>query len=98
MDRLPVRGMRPGRPVRAFGVCASVLAVSGALMLSGCDSQQPPPVIHARVARAADALVRFTSCGDALRNLRAAASRAVGPTGFALDYGGVRGVARYTRA
>jgi Beta propeller domain len=84
--------LRPGRPVWAHGLRAGALLASGALVLSGCTGHPFAPVIHAGALRAADvALVRFTSCGDALRNLRAAAGNAVGPGGFAVGIGTAAG-------
>jgi len=63
------------------------VAGSVALVLSGCAGLPFAPVVHTGAARAADTLVRFTSCRDALQNLRAAASNAVGPGGFAASTG-----------
>ncbi len=83
-ENTPARDMRPGRPAGALGVRAGAVLALGALVLSGCAAGQTEPVRTGAV-RAAGALVRFTSCGDALRNLRAAASRAVGPGGFAVS-------------
>ena len=77
--------LRPGRPVWAHRLRACALLASGALVLSGCTAHPFAQVIHAGALRAADvALVRFTSCGEALRNLRAAAGDSVGPGGFAV--------------
>lgn len=85
--------LRTGRPVWAHGLRAGALLASGALVLSGCTGHPSVPVIHAGALRAADvALVRFTSCGDALHNLRAAAGNAVGPGGFAASAGTAAGV------
>src|SRR2546429_1311104 len=82
----------PGRPVWAHGLRAGALLASGALVLSGCTGHPFAPVIHAGALRAADvALVRFTSCGEALRNLLAAAGNAVGPGGFAVGTGTAAG-------
>ncbi len=89
LGNLPVPGLR-GRPVRGFGAGVGVLLASGALVLSACSARPFAPVIGAGGPRAAGAgLVRFTSCADALRNLRAAASKAAGPGGFAVS-GGAR--------
>jgi Beta propeller domain len=55
----------------------SVLFAAGTLVLSACASEQFVPVIKASAARVADQLVPFTSCGDALRHPRTAASSAV---------------------
>ncbi len=89
---IPGRGPRPGRPVCALGVRAGALLASGALVLSGCTARPSGQVIHTGAPRAADvALVRFTGCGDALRNLRAAASKAIGPAGYAARAGAAAG-------
>jgi Beta propeller domain len=85
-DNLPRHSLRPGRPVCTLGVRVGALLASGALALTGCTAGPLAPVIHAGVPRAADVtLVRFTSCADALRNLRAAAGSTVGPEGFAVS-------------
>jgi hypothetical protein len=55
----------------------SVLFASGIMILSGCASGPFRPVIKTSVLRVADQLVPFASCGDALRNLRTAASNTV---------------------
>src|SRR6266536_4050587 len=79
-----------GRPPCVLGVGA--LLTSGALVLSSCTARPSAPVPRTGVLRAADVtLVRFSSCGDALRNLRAAASNTVGPGGFAISAGAVAG-------
>jgi hypothetical protein len=84
--------LRPGRPVWAHGLRAGALLASGALVLSGCAAHPSAPVIHAGALRATGvALVRFTNCGEALRNLRAAAGDAVGPGGFADGTGAAAG-------
>lgn len=96
-----MRSLAPGRPVRARGVRVGALLALGAMILSGCAGGPFAAVTRTGAPRAADvALVRFTSCGDALRNLRAAASRSVGPGGFAVGIGaavaGRRGTAGAT--
>src|SRR5260370_9557327 len=83
-DAPGIRAGAPGIRAGALGIRAGALLAAGALVLSGCAAHPFPPVIHTGALRAADvALVRFTSSGDALRNLRAAATRSVGPRGFA---------------
>lgn len=83
MEDMPERDLRPGRPVCLLSVRAAMLLASGALVLSGCAAHPRGPVIRMGALSAADvALVRFTSCGDALRSLRAAAANAAGPAGF----------------
>jgi hypothetical protein len=55
----------------------SVLFASGIVILSGCASGPFRPVVKTSAPRLAAQLVPFASCGDALRNLRTAASNAV---------------------
>src|SRR6266851_2625007 len=80
-EHVPVRVPQAGRQERALAVRMSVLFASGIVILSGCASGPFRPVIKTSAARVADQLVPFASCGDALRNLQAAASNAV--AGFA---------------
>jgi hypothetical protein len=83
IGNLSWRNLRPKGPVYAFGLRVGALVASGALVLSGCAAQPSAPMTYTGVLRAADvALVRFTSCADALRSLRAAAVNAVGSAGF----------------
>jgi hypothetical protein len=82
---LPNRDPRPGRPALALGIWAGALVASAALVLSGCAAGPPVRVIRTGGLRAASALVTFASCGDALRNLRAAASSAVGSGELAIS-------------
>jgi hypothetical protein len=90
LENLPLPGLQRGRLVCAFGLRVGVLLAAGALVLSGCAARPVAPVIHTGGPQAADVrLVRFVSCGDALRNLRAAASNAVGSGGFAASTGAV---------
>src|SRR5260221_9078620 len=77
-EHVPVRVPQAGRQERALAVRMSVLFASG-MILSGCASGPFRPVIKTSAARVADQLVPFASCGDALRNLQAAASNAVTP-------------------
>ena len=85
------RNLRPSGPVRTFSLRVGAMIASGALVLSGCAAHRSAPMTYTGVLRAADvALVRFTSCADALRSLRAAAGHAaagntVGPGGFAVS-------------
>src|SRR5215469_9664217 len=66
-----------GRKGKAAGVPAGVLLALAALVLSACAGS-PAAGRGAHAPSAADvALVRFTSCDDALQNLRAAAASAV---------------------
>jgi hypothetical protein len=82
-EQLLVPGPRPDHPASALAICISAIFASGALVLSGCTGQPILPVIHTGMALVADHLVPFASCADALRNLRAAASRVAGSAGFA---------------
>ncbi len=72
-----VRVPQAGRPACALAVRTAVLFASGFVILSGCAGGPFRPVIKTSALRAADRLVPFVSCGDALRNLRTAASKAV---------------------
>src|SRR5260370_5636677 len=84
LENVGPRALRGNHPVCALGARVGALLASGALVLSGCTARPSVPVAHMGVLRAADAaLVRFSNCGDALRNLRA------GPG----DPGRARGVA-----
>lgn len=86
-----MRHFGSGRPLSALGArVGGALLASAALVLSACTAHPFAAVTHAGVPRAAEvALVRFTSCGDALRNLRAAASYAVGHGLEAVNAGAV---------
>src|SRR6266851_3065621 len=85
------RNLRPSGPVRTFSLRVGAMIASGALVLSGCAAHRSAPMTYTGVLRAADvALVRFTSCADALLSLRAAAGHAaagnaVGSGGFAVS-------------
>ena len=82
------RAARFGRAAFALACCSRRVRLS----FPGCAAHPFAPVIHAGGLRAAGvALVRFTSCGDALRNLRAAARNAAGPGGFAAVAGTAAG-------
>ncbi len=88
LENVGPRALRGNHPVCALGARVGALLASGALVLSGCTARPSVPVAHMGVLRAADAaLVRFSNCGDALRNLRAAAGNAAGSGGFAASAG-----------
>jgi hypothetical protein len=76
-EHVPARVPPAGRPARAFAVRLSVLFASGIVILSGCASGPFRQVIKLSALGAADRLVPFASCGDALLNLQAAASKAL---------------------
>src|SRR5262249_49228914 len=77
------RRWRRCRPGNAFGLSAGALLALGALLVSGCAAHVRGPAARTGMGRAADvALVRYSSCEDALRSLRAAAAKAAGPAGF----------------
>ena len=65
-----------GRPGLAASVPAATLLVMAALVLAACTARPLPARSPGGPSAAGVALVRFNSCGDALRNLRAAASSA----------------------
>ena len=76
-----------GRSGLAAGVPAGALLVLATLVLGACDAR-PLPAPRPGAQSATDvALVRFNNCGDALRNLRAAASSAIGAGEFAARVG-----------
>jgi len=64
------------RPGAGVGVLAAALLVLIALPLSACTASPTSDRGSHRSSAADVALVRFNGCGDALRNLRAAAARA----------------------
>src|SRR6266545_2823175 len=85
-NRSSARHRAPQRPVLAAIRAVGALLASGMLVLVGCavspstravNTGAPPP--------SAIALVHYTSCGEALRSLRAAALSAVGSGGFAMS-------------
>ena len=76
-EHVPVRVPQAGRQARALAARMSVLFAWGIVILSGCASGPFRPVIKTSALRVADQLVPFASCGDALRNLQTAASKAV---------------------
>src|SRR5258708_6362565 len=86
IGNLSWRNLRPNGPGCTFSLRVGAMIASGALVLAGCAAHRSAPVTHSSVLRAADvALVRFTSCADALRSLRAAADNTVGSGGFAVS-------------
>jgi hypothetical protein len=68
-------------------ILAATLLTVTALALSACTSWPVSGRGTHRPSAAEVALVRFNSCGDALRNLRAAATRALGASAFSADGG-----------
>src|SRR5258708_740924 len=66
-----------GRPGAAVRVPAGALLVLTGLVLSACATSPAAGRGTHRPPAADVALVRFSSCGDALRNLRAAATSAI---------------------
>jgi hypothetical protein len=79
--------------VRRHFLLVLSLGSAAVLAISGCDGRPSVPNIRPGVAKAADvALVRFTTCADALRNLRAAATAAT-LAGTAHLVGGASGIA-----
>ena len=75
--QIPVRVRQAIRHAGPLAMRLSVLFAAGIQVLSGCASEPFVPVIRTSAARVVDQLVPFTSCGDALRHLRTAASSAV---------------------
>src|SRR5215469_2950362 len=69
--------LRYGTKGQAVRVPAGALLALTALILSACASSPAPGRGAHSPSAAAVALVRFTSCDDALRSLRAAASSAL---------------------
>jgi hypothetical protein len=87
-DNQSLRRGRLGRPGMAVGVPAVVLLALVAPVLSACSARPPSAGLRAGTPSASDvALVRFNTCTDALRNLRAVASRAVATGGLAASTG-----------
>jgi Beta propeller domain len=79
-----VRVPQASRYEGPLAVRLSVLFAAGILALSGCAGEPFVSVIKTSATHVADQLVPFTSCGDALRHLRMAASSAV-TAGFAVS-------------
>ena len=74
-----------GRPGRAARVPVGTLLVLTAVVLSACTTS-PTTGLGTRPPSSADAaLVRFNSCGDALRNLRAAATNSLRASAFSVS-------------
>jgi hypothetical protein len=83
MNVMDGRHRQPRRPVYAFGLGAGALFALSALLVSGCAAHPRGPTARTGVGRAADvALVRYSSCEDALRSLRATAAKAAASAGF----------------
>jgi len=83
MDIMEGGHRRPCRPVYPFALSAGALLALGALLVSGCAAHARGPAARTGMGRAADvALVRYSSCEDALRGLRAAAAKAAASAGF----------------
>jgi hypothetical protein len=88
VDNRTIRAVRPRRSGLAAGVPAVALLALATTFLAGCSAARPASRLAVGTPSAADvSLVRFNSCADALRNLRAAASRAIGAGGFAVGSG-----------
>src|SRR5215472_10258215 len=77
-----VRLPQASRHAGPLAVRLPVLFAAAILVLSGCVGEPFVSVIKTSAARVADQLVPFTSCDNALRHLRTAASSAVS-AGFA---------------
>src|SRR5215471_16671962 len=83
MDIMEGGHRRPYRPVYPFALSAGALLALCALLVSGCAPHARGPAARTGMGRAADvALVRYSSCEDALRGLRAAAAKAAASAGF----------------
>ncbi len=77
------RKVGTGRARLAVGGPAAVLLALTATVVSACANPRGPGLRAGAPAAADVALVRYTSCADALQNLRAAASRSLATGGFA---------------
>ena len=83
MNVMEDRHRRPRHPAYAFGLSAGALLALGALLVSGCAANVRGPTARTGMGRAVGvALVRYSSCEDALRGLRAAAAKAAASAGF----------------
>src|SRR5215471_10229026 len=83
MNVMEGRRRRLRHPVYAFGLSAGVLLAVGALLVSGCAAHARGPTARTGVGRAVGvALVRYSSCEDALRGLRAATAKTAAPAGL----------------
>jgi hypothetical protein len=81
MDNRKTRRVWHGRPRPAAVAPAVIVLALTIAVLTGCSTPASHRTAGAPSA-AAVTLVRFNSCADALRNLRAAASRAVATSGL----------------
>ena len=85
-NRSSARHRAPQRPVLAAIRAVGALLASGMLVLVGCAVSPSTRVVNTGAPPpSAIALVHYTSCGEALRSLRAAALGAVGSGGFAMS-------------
>src|SRR5262245_20596286 len=93
--RTSVLHVAPRRPhFLARAATIGALTALGLAVLPACTSQQAAPASYPGLPKAADvALVRYTSCGQALRNLRAAATAAVAQSRLGVGYGAAEGAA-----
>ncbi len=80
IEKLARDRYRVGRRCRAVRTPAVTLLALTGLILSGCASSSASGRAPHALSAADVALVRFNSCGAALRNLRAAATNAVTPS------------------
>src|SRR5215470_11696627 len=77
------RRWRRCRPGNAPGLSAGAVLALGALLVSGCAAHVRGPTARTGVGRTVGvALVRYSSCEDALQGLRAAAAKAAVSAGF----------------
>lgn len=83
----------PSRPrVVARVVVIGALTVLGVVVLPACTSSPVTPISQPGLPKATDvALVRYSSCGQALRNLRAAATATAGAGVSGVGYGAASG-------
>jgi Beta propeller domain len=79
-----VRLPKTSRYESPLAILLSMLLATGILALSGCASEPFVSKIKTSATHLADQLVPFTSCRDALRHLRTAASSAM-TAGFAVS-------------
>jgi hypothetical protein len=88
--RTPVLHTSLSRPAfLARAVVIGALTALGAAVLPACTSSPVAQVSQRGLPKATDvALVRYSSCGQALRNLRAAATAALGRDALGVGYAG----------